>query len=94
MRRNEDRGGGPVDAVFRAIDSATDIQGRLTDFRIDTVTGGKDAIGEVRVSVEFERQEYAGRGLSQDVVEAPARAYVPGGRRPQMTQRSLVLQGA
>jgi 2-isopropylmalate synthase len=72
----EAEGEGPVDAVFRAIDAATGIKGRLTDFRIDAVTGGKDALGEVRVSVEFEDQEYAGRGLSQDVVEAAARAYV------------------
>jgi 2-isopropylmalate synthase len=72
----EAEGEGPVDAVFRAIDAATNIKGRLTDFRIDAVTGGKDALGEVRVSVEFEGHEYAGRGLSQDVVEAAARAYV------------------
>ena len=72
----EAEGEGPVDAVFRAIDAATGIKGRLTDFRIDAVTGGKDALGEVRVSVECEGQEYAGRGLSQDVVEAAARAYV------------------
>jgi len=72
----EAEGEGPVDAVFRAIDAATNIKGRLTDFRIDAVTGGKDALGEVRVSVEFEGQEYGGRGLSQDVVEAAARAYV------------------
>jgi len=72
----EAEGEGPVDAVFRAIDAATSIKGRLTDFRIDAVTGGKDALGEVRVSVELEDQEYAGRGLSQDVVEAAARAYV------------------
>ncbi|CAN5791709.1 2-isopropylmalate synthase [soil metagenome] len=72
----EAEGEGPVDAVFRAIDSATNIKGRLTDFRIDAVTGGKDALGEVRVSVELEGSEYAGRGLSQDVVEAAARAYV------------------
>ncbi len=72
----EAEGEGPVDAVFNAIDSATNIKGRLTDFRIDAVTGGKDALGEVRVMVEFEGREYAGRGLSQDVVEAAARAYV------------------
>jgi 2-isopropylmalate synthase len=72
----EAEGEGPVDAVFRAVDAATNIKGRLTDFRIDAVTGGKDALGEVRVSVEFEGQEYGGRGLSQDVVEAAARAYV------------------
>ncbi|BBL80609.1 2-isopropylmalate synthase [Rubrobacter xylanophilus] len=72
----EAEGEGPVDAVFRAIDAATGIKGRLTDFRIDAVTGGKDALGEVRVTVEFEGTECAGRGLSQDVVEAAARAYV------------------
>src|SRR5918998_1573001 len=72
----EAEGEGPVDAVFRAVDAATNIKGRLTDFRIDAVTGGKDALGEVRVSVEFEGNEYGGRGLSQDVVEAAARAYV------------------
>ena len=72
----EAEGEGPVDAVFRAIDTATNIKGRLTDFRIDAVTGGKDALGEVHVTVEFEGQGYAGRGLSQDVVEAAARAYV------------------
>src|SRR5919206_1130499 len=72
----EAEGEGPVDAVFRAIDAATNIRGRLTDFRIDAVTGGKDALGEVRISVEFEGNDYAGRGLSQDVVEAAARAYV------------------
>src|SRR3712207_2787276 len=49
----EAEGEGPVDAVFRAIDAATGIQGRLTDFRIDAVTGGKDALGEVRASAEF-----------------------------------------
>ena len=76
MFEAEAEGEGPVDAVFRAIDAATNIKGRLTDFRIDAVTGGKDALGEVRVSVEFEDQEYGGRGLSQDVVEAAARAYV------------------
>ncbi len=76
MFEAEAEGEGPVDAVFRAIDAATNIKGRLTDFRIDAVTGGKDALGEVRVSVEFEGQEYGGRGLSQDVVEAAARAYV------------------
>ena len=53
--RGRGRGRRAVDAVFRAMDTATNIKGRLTDFRID-VTGGKDALGEVRVSVEFERR--------------------------------------
>src|ERR687894_148708 len=52
----EAEGEGPVDAVFRAVDAATNIKGRLTDFRIDAVTGCKVSIGNGRVSGELEGQ--------------------------------------
>ena len=72
----EAEGEGPVDSVFKAIDAATGIKGKLRDFRIDAVGGGKDALGEVRIRVEFDGEERSGRGLSQDVVDAAALAYV------------------
>jgi 2-isopropylmalate synthase len=46
-------GDGPVDAVFRAINAATGIDARLREFRVDAVTGGQDALGEVHVIVEL-----------------------------------------
>jgi 2-isopropylmalate synthase len=46
-------GDGPVDAIFRAINSATNIDARLREFRVDAVTGGQDALGEVSVVVEL-----------------------------------------
>ncbi|PTL54161.1 2-isopropylmalate synthase [Paraconexibacter algicola] len=46
-------GDGPVDAVFRAINAATGIDARLREFRVDAVTGGQDALGEVSVVVEL-----------------------------------------
>ena len=46
-------GDGPVDAIFRAINSATKIDARLREFRVDAVTGGQDALGEVSVVVEL-----------------------------------------
>src|ERR1700712_1430246 len=46
-------GDGPVDAVFRAINSATGIDARLREFRVDGVTGGQDALGEASVVVEL-----------------------------------------
>jgi 2-isopropylmalate synthase len=48
-------GDGPVDAIFRAINSATKIDARLREFRVDAVTGGQDALGEVSVVVELGR---------------------------------------
>jgi 2-isopropylmalate synthase len=52
-------GDGPVDAIFRAINSATGIDARLREFRVDAVTGGQDALGEVSVVVELGSPEEA-----------------------------------
>ena len=46
-------GDGPIDAIFRAINAATKIDARLREFRVDAVTGGQDALGEVSVVVEL-----------------------------------------
>ena len=42
-------GDGPVDAIFHAINAATRRGGELREFRIDAVTEGQDALGEVSV---------------------------------------------
>jgi len=69
-------GDGPVDAAYRAIDAITGISGKLKDYSIRAVTGGKDALGEVMVTVEANGRTVVGRGTSTDVVEASVRAYV------------------
>jgi 2-isopropylmalate synthase len=69
-------GDGPIDAVFRALERITGIVPRLTDFQVRSVTGGKDAQGEVTVEVEYDQQMWRGRGLSTDIVEAAAQAYL------------------
>ena len=48
---------------------------RLVDYSIKSVSGGKDALGEVTVKVEKEGKMYIGRGLSTDIVEASVLAY-------------------
>jgi 2-isopropylmalate synthase len=69
-------GDGPVDAIFRAINSATKREARLREFRIDAVTGGQDALGEASVVLELAGQSAAGQGVSTDIIEAAAQAYV------------------
>jgi 2-isopropylmalate synthase len=69
-------GDGPVDAVFRAINAATDQQGRLREFRVDAVTGGQDALGDTSVVLELDGVTGAGQGVSTDIIEAAGRAYV------------------
>ena len=51
--RGDFTGDGPVDAIFRAINAATRREARLREFRIDSVTGGQDALGEASVVLEL-----------------------------------------
>jgi 2-isopropylmalate synthase len=69
-------GDGPNDAIFNAINAATGVNAALREFRVDAVTEGRDALGEVSVVVEVDGQTGAGQGISTDTIEAAARAYV------------------
>jgi 2-isopropylmalate synthase len=69
-------GDGPIDAVFRAINVATGLDAKLSEFTIGAVTEGQDALGEVSVVVEVGACTGAGQGVSTDIIEAAARAYV------------------
>jgi 2-isopropylmalate synthase len=76
VKLGESSGDGPVDAIFKAINAATGVEAALREFRVDAVTEGQDALGEVSVVVEVEGQTGAGQGVSTDIIEAAARAYV------------------
>jgi 2-isopropylmalate synthase len=69
-------GDGPIDAVFQAINSATGVAAKLSEFTIGAVTEGQDALGEVSVALEVEGVAGAGQGVSTDIIDAAARAYV------------------
>lgn len=69
-------GDGPVDAIFLAIEQLTDMDVVCNDYRVHSVTVGKDAQGEVTVQLEYEGNLYRGRGVSTDSVEAAAKAFL------------------
>ncbi|HEX4625217.1 MAG TPA: 2-isopropylmalate synthase [Solirubrobacteraceae bacterium] len=69
-------GDGPVDAIFHAINSATGIDAKLREFRVDAVTAGQDALGETSVVLELDGRSASGQGVSTDIIEAAGRAYV------------------
>lgn len=69
-------GDGPVDALFKAIKKAIGREVRLKDYQLKAVTAGQDALGEATVWIEESGSVYSGRGLSTDVLEATAKAYV------------------
>lgn len=69
-------GDGPVDAVFNAIERCIGREVPLEDYSIRAVTSGKDALGEVTVKVKNDGQVFVGKGVSTDIIEASARAYI------------------
>ena len=69
-------GDGPVDAAFHAIDKITDIYGKLVDYKLEAVSVGKDALGEVTSKFDINGKIYNGRGLSTDIIEASVKSYI------------------
>jgi 2-isopropylmalate synthase len=69
-------GDGPVDACYYAVDAITGLKGELLNYAIQSVTQGQDALGEVRVRVNFDGQKYMGIGASTDIIEASVKAYL------------------
>jgi 2-isopropylmalate synthase len=69
-------GDGPVDATYKTIERITGISGRLLEYSLNAVTIGKDAMGEALVKVRFQDDVVAGHGLSTDIVESSARAFL------------------
>jgi 2-isopropylmalate synthase len=72
----EAEGNGMIDAAIAAISRATGVTGTLVDFKVSSVTGGGDALGDVVIQLAAGGLKASGRGVATDVVEASARAYL------------------
>ena len=69
-------GTGPVDAVYEAINRIVRVPNTLTEFSVNSVTEGIDAIGEVLIRIESDGVTYTGRGADTDIIVASAKAYM------------------
>ena len=83
-------GTGPVDAAYGAIDQIVKPRASLSEFTVQAVTKGIDALGEVTVKVESASERvsknpqyeseahrvYLGHGADTDIVVASAKAYL------------------
>jgi 2-isopropylmalate synthase len=77
-------GDGPVDAAYNAIREATGFSPNLESYSIRAVTSGKEALGEATVKIKTDSstplttgsRTFVGRGISTDIIEASAKAYI------------------
>jgi len=69
-------GDGPVDAACNAISEATGVDAKLLAYNVSSITGGLDAQGDVSINLRIDGREVLGRGISTDIIEASAKAYL------------------
>lgn len=69
-------GNGPVDASFQAVEKLLGRSYELDDFKIRSVTEGREAMGETVIQLRYEGKSYTGRGLSTDIVGSSILAYI------------------
>ena len=75
-RRNQSTGDGPVDAVFKAIESILNSGCNLLLYSVNSITGGTDSQGEVSVRMSKNGRIVNGRGADTDIIAASAKAYI------------------
>jgi len=81
-------GDGPVDAAYEAIRQAMDLRPKLAEYSIRAITAGTEALGEATVRISENGRTFIGRGVSTDIIEASAKAYVDA------VNRMVAAQGA
>lgn len=69
-------GSGPVDAAFKAIESAFSTGAELQLYSVNNITTGTDSQGEVTVRLEKAGHIVNGHGADTDIVVASAKAYI------------------
>ena len=69
-------GDGPIDAAFHTIDEIIGYHYELDDFQIQSVTEGREAMGEAIVKLRSAGKLYSGQGISTDIVGASIHAYL------------------
>ena len=69
-------GDGPVDAAFLAIEKITGTHYELDDFQIQSITEGREAMGQTIVKLRSGGLVYSGMGLSTDIIGSAILAYI------------------
>ncbi|MCD6493260.1 MAG: 2-isopropylmalate synthase [Archaeoglobaceae archaeon] len=70
-------GVGPVDAALKAVANLVGEKVKITEFKMDAITGGSDALAEVYVTVEDEnKNSFTARAAGPDIVMASIDAVI------------------
>lgn len=91
--RAEATGSGPVDAIFKAIESVAKSNAILQIYSVNAVTAGTESQGETTVRLERGGRVVNGQGADTDVLVATAKAYLSALSKLENKNERIVAQG-
>ena len=71
-------GDGPIDALYTAIKSIVDLGVDLKEYKISSMSRGKEALGRVNIKLAYQDKIYSGRAVETDVIKASGLAFLNG----------------
>ena len=86
--RDAATGDGPIDAAFVALERIIGFPVRLQKYDVNSISSGKDALGDVSVTISDGQLTHHGRGVSTDIIEASTLAYL------QALNKAVAQRGA
>ena len=83
-------GDGPIDAAFKAVDEIIRPSEHTFDvFTINSISEGKESLGDVTIKISAYNRTFTGRGLSTDIIEASVNAYLKSLNRMAVYEKKL-----
>ncbi|MFD2118084.1 2-isopropylmalate synthase [Paenibacillus yanchengensis] len=69
-------GSGPIDALYSAMTEVCKLDIQLKQYDIRSVSRGKEALGKVKIQVEYNGNMYIAKASDTDILKASAYAYI------------------
>ncbi|MDC3412715.1 2-isopropylmalate synthase [Aquibacillus sp. 3ASR75-11] len=79
-------GAGSVEAIYNTLEALIREEIHLTDYKLNSIGKGRDALAEVHVQLTVNDTPVSGRGSAQDVLEASAHAFLNAVNRVLLNQ--------
>ena len=92
-RRAEATGSGPVDAIFKAIESVAQSGAVLQIYSVNAITQGTESQGETGVRLMRDGRIVNGQGADTDVLVATTKAYLSALSKLERGREKIKAQG-
>lgn len=74
--RESAAGDGPIDALYTALSKVVKIDTLLDEYKINSISAGKDASGRARITMIYNGERYNARATDTDIIKASGAAYL------------------